>query len=293
MSFTTSQGLEGVNPKKHGVVASISRAAQATGVDFTYLLKTAQRESALNPRAKAGTSSAAGLFQFIEQTWLATVKAHGDKHGYGAYAKEIVRGGNGQYYVPNAQSRQKVLGLRYDAEAASVMAGELTAGHAAYLRGRIGRTPTAGELYAAHFLGPAGAANMIKTAEARPNASAVALFPQAAGANRSIFYSNGRPVTVTQLAANLNRHAGGSGEVKSVPDFMPTPDIGIGNEMDRSMDGRMMARLDRIRSDAALLNLAFGNGAGDQSLLIATQMLAAFGPAEDTSPEAKASWFKA
>ena len=46
----------GAIPSSTGVEAAIRRAAQATGVDFDFLLKTARRESALNPAAKAPTS---------------------------------------------------------------------------------------------------------------------------------------------------------------------------------------------------------------------------------------------
>ncbi|ESQ78031.1 transglycosylase SLT domain-containing protein [Asticcacaulis sp. YBE204] len=266
-------------------MASITRAAQRTGVDFTYLLKTAQRESSLNPTAKAPTSSAAGLFQFIEQTWLATVKQHGAKHGYGTYADAIQQGSNGQYYVSNPQARRQVLGLRYDQDAAATMAAEMTAGNAAYLKGRTGRTPTAGQLYAAHFLGPAGAANLIKTAEQRPNASAASLFPAAAGANKSIFYRNGAPVTVTQLMANLDSRAGGTGEMQ-----MPDAEDAT-SDLFNSRDGFIVARAQRLQSDAQLLNMVFGGGAGDQSLLVATQLLSAFGPGKDDSADKDKSWF--
>ena len=73
----------GAIPSAGGVEAAIRRASNAVGVDFDFMMKTAQRESAMNPSARARTSSAAGLFQFIEQTWLATVKKHGAQHGYG------------------------------------------------------------------------------------------------------------------------------------------------------------------------------------------------------------------
>jgi len=267
----------GVAPRKQGAVAAITRAAQRTGVDFTYLLKTAQRESSLNPNAKAPTSSAAGLFQFIEQTWLNVVKNHGAKHGYGGYADAIQRGANGQYYVANPQARQQVLGLRYNQDAAAAMAAEMTAGNAAYLKGRIGRNPTAGELYAAHFLGPAGAANLIQTVGQRPGAPAAGLFPAAAGANRSIFYRNGVPVSAAQLMANLESRAGGSGEV-GLPQGADGLEEGAQGQ---AGNGYLMARLQRLQSDAQLLNIAFGNGAGDQSLLIATQLLSGFGPDPD------------
>lgn len=184
----------GAIPSTGGVEAAIRRAARATGVDFDFLMKTARRESALNPSARAPTSSAAGLFQFIEQTWLATVKQAGHKHGYGQYADLIHRGGDGRWRVEGA-ARNVVMDLRFDPQAASTMAGELTASNAAYLRGRTGQEPGAGDLYAAHFLGPAGAARLIETVRSRPDASAVALFPDAASANRSIFYRGGRAAT--------------------------------------------------------------------------------------------------
>jgi len=36
-----------------------------------------QPRERLQPPARAQTSSAAGLFQFVDQTWLATLKRHG------------------------------------------------------------------------------------------------------------------------------------------------------------------------------------------------------------------------
>ena len=114
----------GAIPSSGGVEAAIRRASSTTGVDFDFLMKTARRESAMNPAARAGTSSASGLFQFIEQTWLATVKQHGAKHGYGQYADLIHRGDDGRWKVQGS-ARNVVLDLRFDAQAASSMAAEL------------------------------------------------------------------------------------------------------------------------------------------------------------------------
>jgi hypothetical protein len=87
-----------------GVVeAAIQRASSATGVDFGYLMGAAKRESGYNPNAKAKTSSATGLFQFLDQTWLATLKQHGAKYGYARYADLIQRGPSGHYYVNGAR----------------------------------------------------------------------------------------------------------------------------------------------------------------------------------------------
>ncbi len=240
----------GAIPSAGGVEAAIRRASNATGVDADFLVRTARRESAMNPSARAPTSSAAGLFQFIEQTWLGTVKAHGAKHGYGQYADLIYRGGDGRWRVEGS-ARNVVLDLRFDPQAASTMAAELTASNAAYLRGRSGREPGAGDLYAAHFLGPAGAAQLMDAMERRPGASAVALFPQAAAANRSIFYRDGRPATVAEVHANLQRSAGDGAPASASGSLPEAPDL---SERDRML----AARLDRLKQDQSLLALLMG-----------------------------------
>ena len=197
--------IEGIRSVVEG---AIQRAAKATGVDFGFLMKTAGRESGLNPQARSGASSAAGLFQFVEQTWLSTLKQHGSKYGYARYAQLITKGADGRYHVDGAEARRAVMDLRLDPHASSLMAGELAADHAAYLRGRTGRTPTSGELYAAHFLGPQGSARLIEAVENTPGAIAANLFPEAARANKSIFYRDGRPASVAQVYANLAKAAG-------------------------------------------------------------------------------------
>jgi len=242
----------GAIPSSGGVEAAIRRASNATGVDADFLVRTARRESAMNPSAKAPTSSAAGLFQFIEQTWLGTVKAHGAKHGYGQYADLIYRGGDGRWRVDGA-ARNVVLDLRFDPQAASTMAAELTASNAAYLRGRIGREPGAGDLYAAHFLGPAGAAQLMDAMDRRPDASAVAIFPQAAAANRSIFYRNGRPATVAEVHANLQRNAGDGAPASGVAVAAASADPVLSER-----DQMLAARLDRLKQDQSLLALLLG-----------------------------------
>ncbi|HEY3800205.1 MAG TPA: transglycosylase SLT domain-containing protein [Caulobacteraceae bacterium] len=193
------------------VAAAIQRAASATGVDFGYLMGTAKRESGYNPSAHARTSSASGLFQFVDQTWLATLKQHGAKYGYARYADLIQQGADGRYHVAGAEARAAVMDLRQDPNASALMAGELAADHAAYLRGRVGREPTAGELYVAHVLGPQGGARLIDAVQKSPGANAAALFPDAAGANRAIFYPGGRAASVSQVYANLTSGGSGSG----------------------------------------------------------------------------------
>lgn len=185
---------------------AIKKASRATGVDFSYLLKTAARESSFNKSAKAKTSSAAGLFQFIENTWLKTVKDVGDKFGLDKYTPHIFKTRSGRYYVPNQRLRAEILQLRHNPEISAMMAGAFTQQNSEIVGERLGREPSAGELYIAHFLGAKGAGELISLAENRPNARADRHFPAAARANRPIFYSRGRPRTVAQVYKNLVRH---------------------------------------------------------------------------------------
>jgi hypothetical protein len=228
-----------------GVVeAAIERASKATGVDFSFLMRTAGRESGMNPGAHAGHSSAAGLFQFVEQTWLSTLKQHGSKYGYARYAELISKGSDGRYHVSGEEAKKAVMDLRLDPHAASLMAGELASDHAAYLKGRVGRSPTAGELYAAHFLGPQGSAKLIEAAQTTPAAAAAHLFPEAARANKAIFFTGGRANSVAEVYANLTK-AAGPGEAIG-PQAAPSEDSGF-------LQYASARREDRIRAQDALV----------------------------------------
>ena len=168
------------------VRVSIARAAQATGVDFNYLLAQAKLESGLNPNARAGTSSAAGLYQFLGGTWLDTVEQHGGQYGMG-WASSAIDGGR---VVDPAMSKQ-ILALRYDPDASSLMVAELAKDNQSALKQTLGRDPDYAELYLAHFLGPDGASRFLSAMQANPSAPAADLFPKAAAANRGVFYTEG------------------------------------------------------------------------------------------------------
>lgn len=239
-----------VDSIKGVVEAAIQRASNATGVDFTFLLGTAKRESGYNPAAHAPTSSAAGLFQFVEQTWLSTLKKHGAKYGYARYADLIQQSPDGRYFVQGADARKAVMDLRLDPHAASLMAGELASDHASYLRGRVGRDPTAGELYAAHFLGPQGSARLIEALRATPQASAAGLFPEAAAANRNIFYPGGRTATVAEVYANLTRGPGSGGTVSALTAAPAAP-----APQPQFVQYATARRLDRIEQEQALVDM--------------------------------------
>src|ERR1700694_4874007 len=246
MSVDTSNATAaaGGDPSHVRIAGAIKQAANTTGTSFQYLLATAKMESNFNSRASASTSSARGLYQFIDQTWLGTVKEAGAPLRYGKYADAITKSPSGGYSVSDPRARTAIMKLRDDPAAASSMAAVLTQSNSFKLTGKIGRRPTDGELYMAHFMGVGGAAKLISNAEDNPNAAGALLFPTAAPANRPIFYDHsGRARSVSEVYSVLStRYASAanspatrtamasfgdppSGQAFPVPPPPPTPAI--------------------------------------------------------------------
>ena len=188
------------------VASAIRKAARATGTSFDYLLATAKVESDLDPNLTMRTSTATGLFQFIEQTWLATLKQAGPAFGYGHYADAIGRTSSGRYVVEDGALRNEIMQLRKDPTANALMGGVFTQQNAAVLSARLGRPPSESELYIGHFLGPAGAAKAIALAASDPTARAADVFPAAARVNQPIFYDKqGNARSIAGVCAELAR----------------------------------------------------------------------------------------
>jgi hypothetical protein len=186
------------------VAGAIRDAARSTGASFEYLLTAARMESNFNPAAQATTSSGKGLYQFIDQTWLATLKNAGPAHGYGQYADAITLNADGRFEVADPSLRAEIMRLRNDPGVSATMAGAFTQTNAVQLAAAIGRQPSEGELYIAHFLGPDGAAKLINATTSQPQANASEIFPQAAAANPSIFMNRSlQPRSVSDVYATL------------------------------------------------------------------------------------------
>jgi hypothetical protein len=148
-------------------------AANMVGFDAATAATVVAVESGFDPGIKAPTSSAGGYFQFIDSTWTATLKKHGAKYGLAADAS------------------------KYDGRANALMGMEFLKENQEYLEKTVTDRPVADtDLYAAHFLGPAGAKRFLS---APPGSDA----RQAVGdgvprANHNIFYdqkNNARTVS--------------------------------------------------------------------------------------------------
>ncbi|MGY4287772.1 hypothetical protein ACVWXO_006992 [Bradyrhizobium sp. LM2.7] len=219
-NFSATQ-TAGIDPSPARVAGAIKRASNISGVSFEYMLTTAKMESDFNPTAGATTSSAHGLYQFIDQTWLGTVKEAGAQLGFGSYSDAITKTSSGTYTVDDPMMKRSIMKLRDDPEATSSMAAALTQSNSFKLTGMLGRRPSDSELYMAHFMGVGGAAKLIANAEDNPQAVGARLFPNAAAANRSIFYArDGRARSVSEVYSVLDARYASSANAKSTRSAM-------------------------------------------------------------------------
>jgi hypothetical protein len=199
---------------------AIADAASRTGTSFSYLFNQAKSESGLNPNAKAGTSSATGLYQFIDQSWLGVLKQHGAEHGYGWAADAIHSRPGGGFTVSDPAAKQAIDALRRDPTASALMAGEYAQDNAAGLSQALGRETNSTDLYFGHFLGLHGAKKFLTAAAANPDAPAASLFPREAAANRGLFYTKaGSPRSFAELYSLMGAKIDGPVE----PDAVTAP----------------------------------------------------------------------
>jgi hypothetical protein len=207
------------------IIRDIRAAAMATGVDFAYLVAKAGVESGFRADAKAATSSASGLYQFTEGTWLEMVKRHGAEHGYGAYADAISDSG-GRLRVTDAETRREILALRDDPAASALFAGDFTAENSRRLEAGLGRRPDSTELYLAHFLGAGGALRFLRAESCDPASCGADLLPEAAAANRNVFFdrATGKARSLSDIRQFFNRRlesqpgaASASAEIPAAP----------------------------------------------------------------------------
>lgn len=154
-------------------------------------------ESAGNPRAKARTSSATGLGQFLNATWLATVQRHRPD------------------WMEN-KTKGEILALRLDPKASIEMLARFTEDNAALIPGE---KDADGDIYLAHFAGVGVAKKLFTAPQARPCSDYFS--PAAIAANRSILEGK----TVGQVRAWAESKMRKAGNKKWIEKF-----YGIGDD---------------------------------------------------------------
>ena len=195
--------IDGVD---ENVQRAISKATRAVGIETSYLIVVAARESSFDPRKRAQRTSAMGLYQFTADTWLRSVRAFGDRHGLGIYASQIVVDRHGAISMRNAAARTKLLRLRADPEISALMAAELARDNEIRLEQILGRPVTPPEIYFAHLLGVTQGARLIEAARSAPRTSGERLFPAAARANPDLFKPHGRVASAHAIVKQVQIH---------------------------------------------------------------------------------------
>jgi Transglycosylase SLT domain len=143
-------------------------------------------ESQGNPAAKNLYSSAMGLGQFVEGTWLDLVKRHRPD-------------------IAATLNEKQILELRDDPELSRFMTGRYVQQNTSILTKR-GLPVTPGSLYLAHFAGPAGAAAILAAPENADAATVIANVDHRPGVTREKIVS-GNPFMKNFTAKDLRNWA--------------------------------------------------------------------------------------
>lgn len=188
----------------YGLAALIAREGLDAGMDPTYLVRLANRESHFDPFAESPTSSATGLFQFTDNTWLCSLQDFGPVLGI-AGSDQIRRNGRGVCETSGSTERSRLLALRSDAILSTRVAAAFSLRNYRVLSSELGRRPTATELYILHFFGENTGLRFLEAYASSPSNSAYSLARDAAASNARIFFApGGRPRSVDEVFGRLS-----------------------------------------------------------------------------------------
>ena len=101
--------------------------------------------------------------------------------------------------------RAAILRLRSDPQASAMLAGALTRNNAALVSSSIGRQPSNGELYIAHFLGADGAGKLINGAQMHHRRVPRPCFRMLQQPTAAFFTTSGRARSVGEVYGKLTR----------------------------------------------------------------------------------------
>ncbi len=172
---------------------SIRHASKVVGVEFGYMMELVSAESGFVTDVEASTSSATGLFQFIDNTWMLMIRDHGAKYGLTDLARKVETrqdsNGHDIAFISNPFLSQYALSLRTDPRISALMGAEFMKENEEILKaGLPNRDITRTDQYLAHFLGSGNAVTFLKKLESNSSQAAATTFRAAARSNRNIFY---------------------------------------------------------------------------------------------------------
>jgi hypothetical protein len=203
------------DPNRH-LVPALGRAARATGVDPVLLVALAWQESRFDVRARNPRSSARGLMQFTEATWLEVVRDFGPRHGLSRRAAQLSTDReSGAISTRDPRHRRQILELRNEPRFAAVLAAERVSQARAGLEQALGRPVTSSDLYLVHLLGPSGARSFLEAMQKQPGRKASEVVSRESLArNRELFLARdtGRPLSLAEVHGWVGRSIAGQQE---------------------------------------------------------------------------------
>ncbi len=186
--------IQGQN-RNPDIIDALHNASQKTNISFELLVMKAMIESDLGRVTQSKTSSARGVFQYIEPTWIVLMKRYGNRIGYSEYADSIKYSAEHKKHMVQSQtiSRQDVLDLRENPRIAALIKGYQIQDEVKILaQFKNGARVNATDHYIAHMLGLTMAR---KFYEFQQTESPIILanlknryFSEAVSLNRSFFY---------------------------------------------------------------------------------------------------------
>jgi hypothetical protein len=180
------------------VVRALQSATRQVHTDPFVLLAIAWQESRFDPRARSRRSSARGLLQFTNATWLSVIRDFGPRHGLGTLAAAISTARSGALTVKTRALRKSILALRNDPRLEVIMAAERLAQQQDALETELGRSAGPADIYVLHLLGPSGARDFLTELARHPDRPSSEIVGPAARINTGLFFRDGRPLTLAQ-----------------------------------------------------------------------------------------------
>jgi soluble lytic murein transglycosylase-like protein len=250
-SDNLNTGEDSYLKSRQNLSSNIAEASKITGVDPSVLAAIANQESGGKSNAKNSNSTATGLFQFTEGTWLDTVKKYGSAAGINT----------------QGMSRDQILALRNDPRASAIMG-------AFYIRDgqRATGAQTGGGMYLAHLLGPGGARAVLNAnpntplnqlVDSKAYAANSKLFGQTQTAGGLLNWANNKiggkvdTTPITNAVAGMGGDANGSG---------PATDSQGNTVLDASqVDGQQTIELQK--QTALLAQIASNTGGSRRSIV--------------------------
>lgn len=190
-----------------GTTRSLYRAHLQTGVDFKLLVLKALMESDYGHFEVAANSSARGIFQYIESTWLVLMHRYGEKIGYKHYADAITYNEKAKTAELNGSAehlRGEILALRFDEEVSALIKAHQIIEETDVIQSyKRGKAVTATDHYIAHMLGLYVMKDFYMLIDRRSpitpaRYSSNPHMREAAATNRSFFFKGGAPITASQ-----------------------------------------------------------------------------------------------